>query len=116
MRNDAAQNGEGYKVMPIPAAAFSVNAQDATWVDAMRVKQPLATLEQKLKVSGRRVPRRVHARRRVPAIRCALQGRSRLAIRQLRCGHDVMIDQPEETCRCAHSCRLGKRVQCLLAA
>src|SRR5215475_12553183 len=60
MRDDAARNGEGYKIMPISAAAFSVNAQDAAWVDAMCVKQPLATLEQKLKVSGRQVPNRVY--------------------------------------------------------
>jgi hypothetical protein len=46
--------------MPLPAAAFAVNAQDATWVDAMCVRQPPATLEQKLKVSGRRVPKRVY--------------------------------------------------------
>ena len=29
MRADAEQNGEGYKVTPIPAAAFAVNAKDA---------------------------------------------------------------------------------------
>jgi pimeloyl-ACP methyl ester carboxylesterase len=29
MRTDAAQNGEGYKVTPIPAAAFAVNDKDA---------------------------------------------------------------------------------------
>src|SRR5262245_36192624 len=53
MRTDAAQNGEGYKVTPIPATAFAVNAKDAAWVDAMCVKQPLATFEQKLALSGR---------------------------------------------------------------
>jgi hypothetical protein len=28
MRDDAAQNGEGYKITPVPAAALAVNAQD----------------------------------------------------------------------------------------
>jgi hypothetical protein len=37
MRTDAAQNGEGYKVTPIPATAFAVNAKDTVWVDAMCV-------------------------------------------------------------------------------
>src|SRR5262249_46166271 len=36
------------KVTPIPATAFAVNAKDTAWVDAMCVKQPLATFEQKL--------------------------------------------------------------------
>ena len=54
MRADAEQNGEGYKVTPIPAAAFAVNAKDAAWVDAMCVKQPLATFEQKLIFSAGR--------------------------------------------------------------
>ena len=43
MRTDAAENGEGYKVTPISAARFQVNANDAAWVDAMCVKHPLAT-------------------------------------------------------------------------
>jgi len=60
MRTDAAQNGDGYKVTPIPAAAFAVNAEDAAWVDAMCVKQPLATFEQKLALGGRQVPKRVY--------------------------------------------------------
>ena len=33
MRDDAAQNGEGYKITPIPAVAFAVNAEDAAWVE-----------------------------------------------------------------------------------
>src|SRR3982074_410160 len=60
MRTDAAQNGEGYKTPPIPAAAFAFNVRDAAWVDAMCVKQPLATLEHRLALSGRQVPKRVY--------------------------------------------------------
>ena len=77
---DAAQNGEGYKVTPIPAADFAVNPADAGWVDAMCVKQPLATFEQKLAVSWPTgAEARVHACRRlgavaVPAVRCAAGG------------------------------------------
>jgi hypothetical protein len=60
LRTDAGQNGEGYKVTPIPATAFAVNAKDIAWVDAMCVKQPLATFEQKLVLSGGQVPKRVY--------------------------------------------------------
>ena len=54
MRDDATQNGEGYKITPPPAAAFAVNAEDAAWVDAMCVKQPLAHSSRSSKsVAGR---------------------------------------------------------------
>jgi pimeloyl-ACP methyl ester carboxylesterase len=102
MRTDAAQNGEGYKVTPIPAAAFAVNEKDAAWVDAMCVKQPLATFEQKLPLSGRQVPKRVY-------ILAAGWGPSpfqQFAARykddrdwqyvSIVCGHDVMVDRPQE--------------------
>jgi len=102
MRTDAAQNGDGYKVTPIPAAAFAVNDKDAAWVDAMCVKHPLATFEQKLALSGRQLPKRVY-------ILAAGWGPSpfqQFGVRykddrdwqfvNIACGHDVMIDRPQE--------------------
>jgi pimeloyl-ACP methyl ester carboxylesterase len=102
MRTDAAQNGEGYRITPIPAAAFAVNDKDAAWVDAMCVKHPLATFEQKLALSGRQVPKRVY-------ILAAGWGPSpfqQFGARykddrdwqfvSIACGHDVMIDRPQE--------------------
>jgi pimeloyl-ACP methyl ester carboxylesterase len=102
MRADAAQNGEGYKVTPIPAAAFAVNAQDADWVDAMCVKQPLATFEQKLMLSGRQVRKRTY----VLAAGWGPSPFQQFGMRlkddrswqyvSMACGHDVMVDQPQE--------------------
>jgi pimeloyl-ACP methyl ester carboxylesterase len=102
MRTDAAQSGEGYKVTPIAAAAFAVNDKDAAWVDAMCVKHPLATFEQKLTLSGRQVPKRVY-------ILAAGWGPSpfqQFGTRykddrnwqfvSIACGHDVMVDRPQE--------------------
>jgi pimeloyl-ACP methyl ester carboxylesterase len=102
MRTDAAQNGEGYKVTPIPATAFAVNAEDVAWVDAMCVKQPLATFEQKLALNGRQGPKRVY-------ILAADWGPSpfqQFGARfkedrgwqfiSIACGHDVMVDRPHE--------------------
>ena len=102
MRADAAQNGEGYKVTPIPAAAFAVNAKDAAWVDAMCVKQPLATFEQKLILSGRQVRRRTY----VLAAGWGPSPFQQFGMRlkddrswqfvSMDCGHDVIVDQPQE--------------------
>ncbi len=102
MRTDAAQNGEGYKVTPIPAAHFAVNPANAGWVDAMCVKQPLATFEQKLAVSGRPVPKRVYMLAAGWAPSPFQQFGARLEddrdwrFVSFACGHDVMVDQPQE--------------------
>jgi pimeloyl-ACP methyl ester carboxylesterase len=60
MRDDAAPSGEGYKITPIPAAAFAVNAQDAAWVDRCASSSRWRRFEQKLEVSARQVPKRVY--------------------------------------------------------
>ncbi|MGX9431691.1 MULTISPECIES: hypothetical protein [Bradyrhizobium] len=101
VRDDAAQNGDGYKITPIPAAVFAVNAHDAAWVDAMCVKQPLASFEQKLEISGPKMPKRVYI---------VADGWEPSPFQQFGArfgadrdwqfirfggGHDVMIDQPE---------------------
>ena len=102
MRDDAAQNGEGYKITPVPAAVFAVNARDAAWVDAMCVKQPLATFEQKLEVSGHQVPKRVYmlatAREPTPFQQFGARFKDDRGWQfvSFACGHDVMIDQPQE--------------------
>ena len=102
MRADASQNGEGYKVTPIPAAAFAVNAKDADWVDAMCVKQPLATFEQKLILSGRQVRRRTYVLAAGWGPSPFQQFGARLKddrswqFVSMGCGHDVMVDRPQE--------------------
>jgi pimeloyl-ACP methyl ester carboxylesterase len=102
MRDDAAQNGEGYKITPVSAAAFAVNARDAAWVDAMCVKQPLATFEQKLEVSGRQVPKRVYmlatGRERTPFQQFGARFKDDRGWQfvSFACGHDVMLDLPQE--------------------
>src|SRR5262249_11627832 len=102
MRADAAQNGEGYKVTPIPAAAFAVNAKDADWVDAMCVKQPLATFEQKLILTGRQVRKRTYVLAAGWGPSPFQQFGTRLKDDRgwqyvsMACGHDVMVDRPQE--------------------
>ena len=47
------RDGEGWKVPPIPAEVFGVNANDAAWVNRQCTMQPLATFQQAIKLSGK---------------------------------------------------------------
>lgn len=47
-----AEHGEGWRVPPIPAEAFNVNAADREWVDRQCTPQPLATFQQALRLQG----------------------------------------------------------------
>ena len=102
MRSDAMQNGDGYKVTPISAASLQVNAEDAAWVDAMCVKHPLATFEQKLALSGRHVSKRVYilATGHEPPLFAQFAERFKddadWKVVSVPCGHDVMVDRPQE--------------------
>ena len=71
-------------------------------VDAMCVKQPLATFEQKLEVSARQVPKRVYmlAAGWEPSPFQQFGARFKndrgWQFVSFACGHDVMMDQPQE--------------------
>ncbi|MGA8059786.1 MAG: alpha/beta hydrolase [Candidatus Binataceae bacterium] len=108
MRDDARHNGEGYLVTPLSAEFFNVNAKDAAWVDRMCVKHPIACFEQKLQLAGGigRVPRRTYvlatgygAGAGLPftsiAERLKNDGNA-WHIVSVPCGHDVMVDLPDE--------------------
>lgn len=49
---EAREHGDGWRVPPIPAAAFNVNAGDRDWVDAQCTPQPIGTLQQPIRLSG----------------------------------------------------------------
>jgi hypothetical protein len=82
--------------------SVAVNAKDAAWVDAMCVKQPLATFEQKLTLSGRKVPKRVYmlAAGWEPSPFQQFGARYKddrdWQFVSFACGHDVMVDRPQE--------------------
>jgi len=94
--------GDGWKVPPIPAEAFNVNAADRDWVNRQCTPQPIACFEQKANYassgsikntayilasgwSGSPFPPFYEQAKR--------QGWSTQAI---DCGHDVMLDRPDE--------------------
>ena len=95
--------GEGWKMPPIPAGVFNVNARDRDWVDRQSTPHPLACFQQPLRLTA--------AINRIEHITYILaNGWSPSPFPQfyekaeargwktltLACGHDVMLDQPEE--------------------
>ena len=95
--------GDGWKVPPIPAEAFEVNAKDRDWVNRQCTMQPLATFQQPLRLTGG-----IARVRNVTYIlangwnpspfppsfeKAKARGWRTLTIAS---GHDVMLDRPEE--------------------
>jgi pimeloyl-ACP methyl ester carboxylesterase len=98
-----ARDGEGWKVPPIPAEVFNVNAADAAWVNRQCTMQPLATFQQKIQLGGK-----ADGIRNVTFILATgfadspfpqffepakAKGWKTLT---MACGHAVMLDRPEE--------------------
>ena len=99
----AQHDGEGWKVPPIPAAAFNVNLKDRDWVDRQRTMHPLAAFQQAIHLTGG-----IDRIKNVTFILAT--GYDHSPFRQfydrakaknwrtvvMPCGHDVMFDMPEE--------------------
>ncbi|MCT9126084.1 alpha/beta fold hydrolase [Cupriavidus gilardii] len=91
-------------IAPIPAAAFNVNAADASWVDSKSVAQPLETFVQPVRFGADSVP--VANRTFVYATAnggdwfastyARLRDDPRWNVHTVECGHNVMLDKPEE--------------------
>ncbi len=94
---------EGWKVPPIPGEFFHVNAQDLAWMNAQCTWQPLATFQQKLRLSGAENNFRSvtyilatgYEQSPFPPSceRAKARGWKTLSV---SCGHDVMLDMPAE--------------------
>ena len=110
MRNarleQAQLSGEGFKVQPIPAEAFQVNAQDREWVNRQCTMQPLTTFEQPLHLTGEiaKVANVTFilatgwAPSPFPPFHDKAKTRGWRTV-ALECGHDVMLDLPDELTR-----------------
>ena len=96
--------GEGWKVPPIPAAAFKVNVADREWVDRQCTMQPIGTMQQPLSLTGG-----IQTIENVTFILATgytpgspfppfyEKAKARgWKTRTVPCGHDVMLDLPEE--------------------
>jgi pimeloyl-ACP methyl ester carboxylesterase len=97
----ANEYGEGWRVPPIPAEIFNVNARDREWVDRQCTPQPLATFQQKLRLSRGRSPiARTHyiyasGWDGTPFTASYQRAKGRgFTTSEIACGHDVMLDNP----------------------
>jgi hypothetical protein len=97
------QVGDGWRIPPIPGEVFHVNAKDREWMDKQCTMQPIATFQQPLRI-GDGVARvknvtYIWATAFTPSPfpqfyeKAKAKGWKTL---ELRCGHDVMLDMPEE--------------------
>jgi pimeloyl-ACP methyl ester carboxylesterase len=103
-QRDSATEGNGFSVPPITAADFHVNEADRSWVDSLCTPHPLATLTQRLRLTGglERIRNRTYVLATAGAppfnhFRDSIAADARWTTYELPCGHDVMIDMPAET-------------------
>ena len=107
LEESARSSPTGFRVPPAPAEAFAVNTEDRPWVDRRCVDHPLKAFEQPIRLEDRwkRVGRYVyiHATGWSPGIGKPFFERARQEegwqTLSLDCGHDVMIDRPEDLTR-----------------
>ena len=101
---DMAQSNGGHTVPPLPAAIFGVNSTDQAWVDSRCTPGSLATWSERLPLTGRH--KSITDRSYVFAT--GWNGPFRPTYERVRaqggwqtyefdCGHDVMVDMPQET-------------------
>jgi pimeloyl-ACP methyl ester carboxylesterase len=93
--------GDGWKVPPIPASILAVNAMDAAWVDRQCTMHPLASFEAAAHFSSRDTGATVgyilaRGWDGPFAQFYQLSGQRGWWREELACGHDVMLDMPNE--------------------
>ena len=102
----AAGQPEGWKVPPIPAEVFKVNSNDYEWVNRQCTPQPIETFRQRIQLRGSmKIPNVTFIlatgfREGSPFPpfydKAKAKGWKTITI---ECGHDVMLDRPEELTR-----------------
>ncbi|WP_444889858.1 alpha/beta fold hydrolase [Microbulbifer sp. DLAB2-AA] len=100
----ARSTDKGFLVAPDQAKNFGVNIHDQAWVNRRSVDQPLKTFEQPIFLEGawKLIPDRIYiyATGWAPGIGKPFyeiaQRDSGWQSSSIQCGHDVMIDKPEE--------------------
>jgi pimeloyl-ACP methyl ester carboxylesterase len=89
---------------PFPAKAFKINEKDEAWVNEKMTPQPINTYTQKMKVAGayKKVAKKTYVRSLRfdnPAFQVvyeALKQDAAWKTYTVDCGHDMMLDKPEE--------------------
>jgi pimeloyl-ACP methyl ester carboxylesterase len=102
------RDGEGWKVPPIPAEVFAVNAKDLKWVNRQCTMQPLATFQQAIRLSGKADGMKntfilATGFKESPFPRFYERAKAKgWKTLTMACGHDVMLDLPEELTQALH--------------
>jgi pimeloyl-ACP methyl ester carboxylesterase len=104
MRQGAEAAGDGWKVAPIPAEAFRVNPHDSAWVNRQCTQQSIATFEEPVQLRNGvgRIEDVTHIlatgyQQGSPFPACHERAKAKgWKTRTFACGHDVMLDLPEE--------------------
>ena len=99
--------GEGWKLPPTPAEVFKVNEADRDWVDRQCTMHPFAAFKQPIHLSGgiEKVSNVVYVLaegfREGSPFSTFYEKAQAKGFRTLTvsCGHDVMVDEPEELTR-----------------
>ena len=99
--------GEGWKVPPIPVEVFNVNEDDREWVNSQYTMQPIETFQQRTRLSGG-----IDKIENITFVRATgyelvwlmspFYEKARAKgwkTFEMACGHDVMLDQPQELSR-----------------
>jgi pimeloyl-ACP methyl ester carboxylesterase len=103
MEGASAHGGLG--VPPTPAAAFEGNEKDRAWVDALCTVQPLACMNERIKLTGAHKNIRNHIYvlaanwgngRGFRRYRDIVKDQPGWTYHEMPCGHDVMVDMPNE--------------------
>ncbi len=101
----ANKDGDGWRVPPIPAEYFNVNAADRAWVDAQCTPQSLATFAQRLSLRNRFPAEKVTHVLATDYPESPFRHFHELAKKKgwhtvtIDCGHDVMLDRPGDLVR-----------------
>jgi pimeloyl-ACP methyl ester carboxylesterase len=99
---ELAQKGET-SMKPVPAAVFQVNEKDRAWVDRMCTPHPLATLTDKITLTGAReriakksyIRATGYANAPFDAAQAKVKARTGWRVYEMPCGHDAMVDMPD---------------------
>ncbi len=100
----AAQGRGDHSLKAVPAAVFRVNEKDRAWVDAKCTPHPIATLTDKIAITGARdkIARKSYVRAKgYPSVAfdAALEKykpNPAWKTFEMTAGHDAMVDQPQE--------------------
>lgn len=101
---DGASRGAGLVSPPIRAEGFSVNRADQDWVDSKCTPHPFAAFLQRISLTGawKMVPTKAYVYcdgwepNPMAELHARLSADRSWITRTMPCGHDVMIDMPDE--------------------